>query len=114
MSTSYQRRSNKEAFWRRVLRQWQRSGLCVRAFCVTHGHSEPSFYAWRRTLRLRDVEAAPFVPVQVMPDHPVSSSDRGDGSLELVLAAGRRLRVGPGFDGPTLQRLLALLEEGRP
>jgi hypothetical protein len=27
---------------------------------------------------------------------------------------GRRLLIGPGFDGPTLRRLLALLEEGRP
>jgi len=35
-------------------------------------------------------------------------------ALELVLEAGRRLRIGPGFDGPTLQRLLTLLEEGRP
>jgi hypothetical protein len=33
--------------------------------------------------------------------------------VELVLGAGRRLRIGPGFDGPTLTRLLALLE-GRP
>ena len=34
--------------------------------------------------------------------------------MELVLGTGQRLRVGVGFDGPTLQRLLALLEEGRP
>jgi hypothetical protein len=33
--------------------------------------------------------------------------------VELLLGGGRRLRIGPGFDGPTLTRLLALLEEGR-
>ncbi|NJN05140.1 MAG: IS66 family insertion sequence element accessory protein TnpB, partial [Rhodobacteraceae bacterium] len=36
------------------------------------------------------------------------------GAVELVLGAGRCVRVGPGFDGPTLTRLLVLLEEGRP
>jgi transposase-like protein len=115
MSTTHQRPSSKEQFWRRVLRQWHKSGLSVRAFCATHGISEPSFYAWRRTLHLRDAEAVRFVPVRVVAEQqPIQPTDDGGGSLELVLAAGRRLRIGPGFDGPTLQRLLALLEEGRP
>jgi hypothetical protein len=113
MSTTHQRSSSKEQFWRRVLQQWERSGLSVRAFCAVHRLAEPSFYAWRRSLRLRDAEAVRFVPVRVVPEEAPSSGPR-DGSLELVLAAGRRLRIGPGFDGPTLQRLLALLEEGRP
>jgi transposase-like protein len=44
-----QRDSDKERFWRRMLRQWQRSGLSIRAFCRKHNLAEPSFYAWRRT-----------------------------------------------------------------
>jgi hypothetical protein len=112
MSTTNQRSSSKEQFWREVLQQWSRSGLSVRAFCARQGVSEPSFYAWRRTLRQREAEALRFVPVRVVSEAKPSAP--GDGSVELVLAAGRRLRIGPGFDGPTVQRLLALLEEGRP
>lgn len=165
MSTRKQRSQCKEHFWRTVLTRWGGSGLSVRAFCQVQGLSEPSFYAWRRTLSARDASArdasargasargaiprgarspdaargpgrnqaaAPFVPVriaaestsQTMSDalsttlaasmpHAAALED-GAGALELVMGAGWRLRIRPGFDGPTLRRLLALLEEGRP
>jgi hypothetical protein len=56
------------------------------------------------------------MPGESMPGEsmPTIAADGSAGALELVVGAGRRLRVGPGFDGPTLVRLLALLEEGRP
>ena len=57
MSTNKQRSISKEQFWRRMVRQWRGSGLSVRAFCEEHGLSEPSFYAWRRTLAARDAAA---------------------------------------------------------
>ena len=34
----------------------------------------------------------------------------GDGGLSVVLARGRRIEVGAGFDGATLQRLILVLE----
>jgi transposase len=111
---SNQRSEYKERFWRTQVSLWRKSGLSVRVFCEKHGLSEPSFYVWRRRLAAPDT-AVGFVPVQVVPETPsVSNADGLAGALELVLGAGRRLRIGPGFDGPTLQRLLALLEEGRP
>ena len=112
MSTNDQRGARKERFWRGVMRQWRGSGLSVRAFCAERGLSEPSFYGWRRTLAERDAAVVRFVPVQLAPEP--TTDDASAGAVELVLGAGRRLRVGPGFDGPTLTRLLALLEEGRP
>jgi transposase len=115
MSTNKQRRASKERFWRTKVRQWRGSGLSVRAYCEEQGLSEPSFYTWRRTLADRDAAAVRFVPVQVTPEPTPTTTTAGSaGALELVLGGGRRLRVGPGFDGPTLTRLLALLEEGRP
>jgi len=97
-----------------MLRRWHSSGLSVRGFCEEHGLAVPSFYAWGRTLARRD-SAVGFVPVQVIPEpEPRTTAARLPSSLELVLGAGRVLRVAPGFDGPTLKRLLALLEEGRP
>lgn len=118
MSSGKQRSIGKEQFWRRLMRQWGGSGLSGRAFCEKHGLAEANFYAWRRTLAERDAAAVKFVPVRVTTE-PVSPAMVGThrtglGPLELVLKDGRRLSIGPGFDGPTLQRLLALLEEGRP
>jgi hypothetical protein len=115
MSTSSPPRSSKERFWRRMVRQWDNSGLSVRDFCAERGLAEASFYAWRRTITERDAAAVHFVPVRVVPEEQRAATDSGGGSgLELVLPAGRRLRIAPGFDAATLQRLLPLLEEGRP
>jgi Transposase len=115
MSTGKPRDPSKERFWRRTVAQWEESGSSVRDFCDRHGLAEPSFYAWRRLLRQRDAQDVGFVPVQVIADaSSCTPADRGAGNLELVLGGGRLLRIGPGFDGPTLQRLLALLEEGPP
>jgi transposase len=114
MSTISQRRASQEQFWRAMLRRWHSSGLSVRAFCEEHGLAVPAFYAWRRTVAERE-PAVGFVPVQVIPEpEPRVMAAGPPSSLELVLGAGRVLRVAPGFDGPTLKRLLALLEEGRP
>jgi transposase len=115
MSTINQRRESKERFWRTTLRRWRSSGLSVRAYCEQQGLAEPTFYAWRRSIEERDAAAVRFVPVQVVPE-PRSETppESSAGALELMVGTGRRLRIGPGFDAPTLRRLLALLEEGQP
>jgi len=104
----------KERYWRRLLAERDRSGLSVRAFCELHGLSEASLYAWRRTLVEREAAQVRFVPVHLASEPNPTTSDGSGGAVELVLGTGRRLRIGPGFDGPTLTRLLALLEEDRP
>ena len=117
MSTNNQRSSSKEQFWRTIVQQWRASGLSARAFCARRRLSEPSFYAWRRTLQQRDTAQVRFVPVQIVSQQTAPTADdtsAAANALELVLDGGRRLRIGSGFDGPTLKRLLALLEEARP
>jgi hypothetical protein len=106
--------AGKERFWRRMIRQWQKSGLSVRAFCRLHGLSEPSIYAWRRTLARRDADTFQFVPVEIVPDEPAAVGDNDHGRLQLVLHGGRRLSIAPGFDADTLRQVLAILEEGQP
>ncbi len=73
-----QRRSGqREAFWREQVERYESSGLSVRRFCQESRLSEASFYAWRRTLRLRarEAQAAAFVPVVVAsPSPPMSGS----------------------------------------
>lgn len=120
-----QQPSTKERYWRDVVQLWQRSGQSVRVFCAEHHLSEPSFYAWRRVITSRDrptpddnrdnPDHAPrpsFVPVRVTPEASRTTATLlTTGSLELVIGAGRVLRVPPGFDANTLRQLLAILEE---
>ena len=58
------RSHEKEQFWRLVLDEQAASGLSVRAFCRQEGISEPSYYAWRKELAVRDAS-----PVS-QPDKP--------------------------------------------
>jgi transposase len=116
------RDQHKERLWRRLIEQWQRSGLTARDFCAQRGVSEPSFYAWRRTIRQRDQQGRRppgrngagrtgpkrvFVPVQVVSTAPTAVA----AALEIVLGQGRLVRVPPGFDAMTLRQLLTVLEE---
>ena len=133
----FQRDKSKERFWRRTVRQWRRSGQGIRAFCRERGLSEPSFHGWRRTLAERDQAAnqarqaarsaskrgkqqangsfgRDFVPVEIVasaaPLVPVATASASAG-IEIVVGAGRVVRIAAGFDEATLRRLLAVLED---
>jgi hypothetical protein len=124
----------KERHWRRIVRDWRRSGLSARDFCDWQVLSEPSFYAWRRELALRDREAASgpspsgakstghgtkdrsgrapgavFVPVRVVADavpEAPGNPFRTDG-IEVLLPTGVRLLVLPGYDRALLRDVIA-------
>jgi len=112
----------KEARWRRIVAQWRRSGLTIRAFCGDHDLPESSFHAWRRTLAQREAarhagtsrqagadKSSLFVPVRLAsePSHvPITAVP----ALEVLSNGGRVVRVRPGFDPATLRQLLDLLE----
>jgi transposase-like protein len=109
MSTGKPRDLHREQEWRRRLRDWQRSGLSVAAFCRRYGVVENRLYAWRRILAERDAEHANFIPVRLL-----AENESQNGTFEVILASGRRLRVAKGFDAATLRQLLAVLEEQTP
>ena len=52
------RSTERELYWRQVMRKFAASGLNIREFCAAESLSEPSFYGWRRELRLRDGKSA--------------------------------------------------------
>jgi|SRR5690242_10237444 len=131
----WRRDATKERDWRRMLREWRRSGLSVRDFCDFRGLSEPSFYSWRREIAKRDDEAAEarsgnganserkrpgkaattasmpaFLPVRVVADEPAPHV-RDEQLLEVRLPTGVELRIPAGFDGRTLVDVLAALEK---
>ena len=113
----------REKFWRRTIRDQQRSGLSVREFCHRQGLKDWAFRWWRQELARRDqassvatsgerAEAAPvFLPVQVVDLETVSPPPAPP--IEIVLPTGLIVRVPSGFDPRSLGHVLAALE-GRP
>jgi len=119
-----QRDPLREKFWRRTIRQQQRSGLTVRAFCLREGLKIGAFRWWRQALAHRDrepsstpagdregepTEAVPaFLPVRLVDLE--AASPRPSPPIEIVLPTGPTVRVLSGFDPRTLGQVLAVLE----
>ena len=131
----------KEAQWREVLAKFVSSGLSVRAFCAHQRVSEPSFYAWRRDLALRDREQlasgtrspppwestksprAPLAarrrsviaPMPFLPvkltAEPTASSAAG---IEVTFPTGVLLRVPSSCDAAALHAVLTALHSSLP
>jgi hypothetical protein len=113
----------REKFWRRTIRDQQRSELSVRDFCHLQGLKDWTFRWWRQELARRDQvpsmatageqpEAAPvFLPVQIVDLEAVSPPPAPP--IEIVLPTGLIVRAPSGFDPRTLGHVLAVLE-GRP
>lgn len=101
--------SEREAYWQAIMVRWRGSGQTIRAFCQQEALNEQKFYWWRRRLERTDNQKPAFLPVHVVDAirEPVARD------IEVVLANGRCLRVGPGFDSSTLVKLVDLLESRR-
>ena len=116
------------AEWAALIDQWRQSGLSLPAFCQQHGLSRGTMQNWVYKPELkRAVEDArreaqghvdepaasaavpAFLPVRVVQAAAVGeASDRS--GVEVVIGAGRRVVIGPGFDAETLRRVVAVLE----
>lgn len=105
MSIGRPRDPRKEQQWRQRLARWQRSQLSVTAFCQREGLDPRRFYRWRSRLAARDSQQPTWLPVEVLAE----PGGMADGTLEVVLTAGPRVRVPRGFDAVTLRQLLAVL-----
>jgi hypothetical protein len=109
MADVVQSGSGREPYWRLVLARWKQSGLSVRTFWRAEGLNQGTFCWWQRELNRRDRPKPAFLPVRIVPERAESPS----GSIEVVLANGRSVRVGTGFDSQTLVCVVELLEGGR-
>lgn len=101
--------SDRSAFWRGVLGRHARSSLSVRAFCVREQVSEPSFYAWRRTLQERDAAEHPlprpaFLPVAIR------EAPAPEDALVIELRGGRLLRLPASMASARVAELVHALE----
>jgi hypothetical protein len=106
------RRSRGEA--ERLVIKFEQSGLTRQVFCAQHGLSLGTLDRYRKHRRLE----APAAASRILPVEFVSSvapapsvSEVGRGGLWVELMNGRRIAVAHGFDAPTLERLVAVLEQ---
>ena len=119
----------REKLWRRTIRDQERSGLSVHAFCAREGLKDGNFLWWRRELDRRDREKSTAVPDPATEGatepRARPSSSRSASSMPTPPRPGQphrsrscwmdgpTVRVPPGFDPRTLGAVLAVLE-GRP
>src|SRR5579883_1501532 len=104
-TTVEQRPANPKADqWAERIAAQQRSGMSVKQFCKEHGLTEYSFYAWRKRLQ----ESGP-VRFALVEKRTRRQERTVEAALELVLATGERLRIGPGVDITTLRTVLDML-----
>jgi transposase-like protein len=96
MSIMLERSAGKADQWRKRIAEQERSGVSVHQFCEEQGLTEQAFYFWRK--RLRQQPPARFAVVETGPSRQAATEP----VLELVLATGERLRIGPGVDLTTL------------
>ncbi len=110
VSAAPRRRSPAEAA--QLVAEYEASGLSKAQFCRTRGVALSTLDAYRSGRRQAGPHAAKparWVAVEVPGKKQPEASARASG-LAVVLAKGRRIEVGRGFDAATLARLLPLLE----
>ena len=90
--------------WAERIAAQQRSGMSVKQFCKEQGLTEYSFYGWRK--RLQEKGSVRFALVERSGRRQERTAES---VLELVLATGERLRIGPGVDITTLRTVLEVL-----
>jgi hypothetical protein len=106
------RRSREDV--KRLIDEFEASGSDRAEFCRSQGLALSTLHRYLRARRqesaargggsrLLAVRITPMTEAIAKPPEP---------SLEVVLAAGRRIGVRPGFDPGTLQELLIALEHG--
>jgi transposase len=108
------RKPGKEQFWRRTLREFAKSGQSIRAFCRERQLSEPSFYAWRRTLAEREAatrgdKAAAAVAPAFVPIRLTATPTADAAPIQIVLGGGHRILLRPPVDRAALVEIVAAL-----
>jgi len=122
--------------WAGLIDEWKHSGLSLPKFCGRRGLKTTTMCGWvykpalkraietarrneevdrERPAKVRPspgLKASPaFVPVrlrELISGRTIEPIDRS--AIEVIVGAGRRVSVGPGFDSETLKRVIATLE----
>src|SRR5215471_15814492 len=102
-----QRRTSAEV--KQIVAGFASSGLTKVEFCRRAQISSSTLF--RNLQQAKETSTAAVQPGLIAVEVMGSRLERdGDYGLSVVLPRGRRIEVGAGFDGATLQRLLLVLE----
>ena len=107
--------ASREAHWRAVYADWEKSGLTQKDFCARRDHSFWTFMNWRTKLKKADrVQKRPpdrkhpgFAEVRIIPS--ASSS----WPVEIGLPDGTAVRLSKDVDPATLEMALRFVEGRR-
>jgi hypothetical protein len=95
--------SHLRRFYQKHLERWRQSQLSQKEYCRQNEIIPHRFTYWKK--RLVDGKSAPtFVPVALVKNIPASSP-----TIDLFIAGGFKIQVGPGFDPSTLKQLIHTL-----
>jgi hypothetical protein len=111
VSSGFRRQSRAEAG--RLVAEFAQSGLGRKEFSAAHGLSVHTLDAWRRRIAGSREEMVPIEIVKVRAARQGSMRAASIGRSEpfrVVLEAGLRIEVEPGFDAVELRRLIAALD----
>lgn len=114
------RRSRAE--WTAEVIQWRKSGLGSAQYAKQRDLNRGTLLWWSRQVGVASDKrgaaprAAPaavtFVPLRVR-EEQLASVSAGQGSIEVILCNGRRVRIAGAVDGGTLARVLDAAEGAR-
>jgi len=117
MANGKGRDRQREARWRRIVREQGQSGLGVREFCSRSKLTETAFYFWRRELKRRQAQQEqrraaepPSAPAFVAVRVDEQSATHAGGRIEIELSGGRRVHVVAPVDRQALTDVLAVME----
>lgn len=109
--------------WAKRVERLRDSGLTPKEFAAETGVNAQTLAWWRYRLRAdtKRSQGRPVAPTRRPPPRPpepattppvtfVELATMPSAPLSVVLAGGREIRVPVGFDAPTLERLLGILE----
>ena len=88
------------------------SGESISKFARSHGVDGSRFYWWMKHLRKSATKPLAILPVQVVDKRAATDGGKPDRMVEVVLAGGKVVRVGRGFDAGVLRAVIAALEAG--
>lgn len=114
---------SKERYWRKIIRRQDKSGETVVHFCAREGVPAHQFHWWKRTLRVRDRQSTPDMPIADGGDASAGQDGQASNSfvpvqlpfmtgapIEVVHPGGYVVRVPVAFDPHSLRRILATLD----
>jgi hypothetical protein len=98
------------AQWTRTVAQWKKSGLTAEVFAEQQGLNVRSLQRWSSTLQRASASVDRTAFARVIPIDSGAKRPTEPAPVEVVLASGRVVRVGKGFDPGLLREVVTALE----